>query len=335
MPRAKQKKSATPTPGRRLRNTYAAGPPIPPEPDPPDIPSPLESNPFSALDQSDTDDDNTNRVSSKDSGLITSIPPPSNHDLSSKLDALISMINTTNSNFAVIKNEVELLKARPPITAPLPSPILSVDNLIGIPQIVPQLPVSTSPPDTTPPTNGVNPTCPPTSPKVEPSRSPSNVPAVQNDTSLDTSLNNKFGQNEFSVAVSGNSKMKFSTMETTLKDCVLLSDSQRDMKSLYENITKAITFVVNQELELLPSFQDLHRKIDFESLFLSNLHGATLSKCKPIFLRFGTIIRSRLLMKDCIDPSKCPKASLKILTHSLMDGWKLLETILKSRLVIC
>lgn len=126
---------------------------------------------------------------------------------------------------------------------------------------------------------------------------------------LGTSLNNQFGQNEFSVAISSNSKMRFSTMESSMKDCILLSDSQRNMKSLHENITKAITFVINQELELLPSFNELHRRIDFESLFLSNFHGATLSKCKPIFLHFRTIICACLLTKDCIDPTKCPKAS--------------------------
>jgi hypothetical protein len=124
-------------------------------------------------------------------------------------------------------------------------------------------------------------------------------------------------------------------MESSLKDCVLLSDSQRDMKSLYEGITKSITFLLNQELDLIPEFKDLHRKIDFKSIFLANLIGATLTKCKPIFTRFGTLIRARLLSKDCIDPSKCPKASLKVLTHSLMDGWTLFETLLKSRLVIC
>ena len=82
-------------------------------------------------------------------------------------------------------------------------------------------------------------------------------------------------------------------------------------------------------------FKDLHRKIDFKSLFLNKLLGATLSKSQQIFLRLGTLIRARLLSKDCIDPKKCPKSALKILTHSLLDGWNLLEVILKSRLVIC
>jgi hypothetical protein len=99
MPKGKQKSTMTPLPGRCLCNKNI-GPPIPPEPDPPDRPSPLEANPFNVLDQSNSDDDHTKATSSNPSGSVLSL---SNHDISSKLDALISMINTKNSNFEVMK----------------------------------------------------------------------------------------------------------------------------------------------------------------------------------------------------------------------------------------
>ena len=331
-----------PVPKRNLRHSTIdhIDHPIPPEPDPPQESSPLETNPFNALDDPDsgTDDmndpDNTLPLSSLSVPCPPILPPPSNLELSHKLDNLILLMSTSQRNYETMKNEVDQLKqTHAPSSSTTHHP--NVTNLLSVingPLSItashiqpPTIESDVKPPKPTPPMNV---------------KSNVNIPNVsasvpQSSETTDTSPGNQFGQNEFSVAVTNNTKMKFSTMESSLKDCILLSDSQRDMKTLYEGITKSITFLLNQELDLLPDFNDLHRKIDFKSLFLSNLLGATLAKCKPIVNRFGTLIRARLLSKDCIDPTKCPKAALKVLTHSLMDGWTLFETILKTRLVIC
>ena len=331
MPRNKANQTL-PTPARRLRNNTPV-PPQPPDPDP---------NRYGVLHDSDSLPSNDNESSpSKLSPPRTSpatlntlgVPPffpPSNQDLSSKLDHILSLVDTTNQNFRVMKNDVDLLLSHhqnntsthtiaPPVSVPA-----SLSSAV-----IPSTSGHTTAQQSTPPTTTSS--QPVKTDPVDTKPLPVPIPSTTNLTTPD----NLFGQNEFSVALTNNTKLKFSIMESSLKDCVLLSDTQQDMKSLYECVTKAITFLLNQELELLPRFNDLHRKIDFKSLFLSKLHGATLSKCRPVFMRLGTLIRSRLLSKDCIDPSKCPKASLKIITHSLMDGWQLFETLLKSRLVIC
>ena len=343
MPRNKSNQTP-PTPARRLRNN-ASVPPQPPEPNVEPIKSPLETNPYNPLDESDSSSGqpSPSKPSPKRATVSTLNPlcvppffPPSNQDLSSKLDHILNLIDTTNKNFSVMKTDVDTLLSHHnslPIKSNAPTPIPT-----ATPSMLPSSSVlsntighTTSSSTVLPPTTSPTPVVVPVTTPVD--RKPVPVP-ISSTTNL-TTPDNLFGQNEFSVALTNNTKLKFSTMETSLKDCVLQSDNQRDMKSMYESITKAITFLLNQELELLPRFNDLHRKIDFKSLFLRNLHGATLSKCNPVFMRLGTLIRSRLLSKDCIDPTKCPKASLKIITHSLMDGWQLFEMLLKSRLVIC
>ena len=238
------------------------------------------------------------------------------------------LMSTSHRNYETMKSELDILKKSNKDSTDT-SASVQVTNTIPLAPIVQSSTASHSClPTTDCDTKTPKPTLPP-SIKTEVEASNYSASFPQEPDTTNTSPNNQFGQNEFSVAVSNNTKMKFSIMESSLKDCILISDSQRDMKTFYEGVTKSITFLLNQELDLIPSFKELHRKIDFQSLFLANLHSATLTKCKPIFTRFGTLIRARLLAKDCVDPKKCPKAALKILTHSLMDGWKLFETILK------
>ena len=222
---------------RRLRSVDS----LPPDPD---LPSPPDANRFSVLTDHDTTDVDTDNPPPPRPSTTVGPPffPPSNQDLSFKLDHLLNLIDTSNQNLSHLKSDVDLLlfhheKVRssiPPSTSVLPT-------------IVPTVPIPNIPPATTPSdTKTVHPTGREPLPVHVPMPSTtaskaSTIPITSSSTSSPTN----FGQNEFSLAITNNTKLKFSVMESSLKDCVLHSDSQRDMKSLYESITQSITFLFN------------------------------------------------------------------------------------------
>ena len=139
MPNRCKNKQATPVPKRNLRHSTIdhIDQPIPPEPDPPQESSPLETNHFNALDDSDsgTDDmndpDNTLPLSSLSVPCPPILPPPSNLELSHKLDNLILLMSTSQRNYETMKNEVDQLKqthapSRPTTHHPNVANLLSV-----------------------------------------------------------------------------------------------------------------------------------------------------------------------------------------------------------------
>ena len=144
-----------------------------------------------------------------------------------------------------------------------------------------------------------------------------------------------FGQNPFSIMVSGASKIKYMSMETYLKDKVIENDSISEIEKMYNDILMSLTFVFEMDLSFLPPYKSLGRDIDFESSFLCDLHGFTLSKCRSVFLRLGTILKSRLTSTSYIASSRSPKAAIIIKANPLATGWSLLEKILCERLVLC
>ena len=144
-----------------------------------------------------------------------------------------------------------------------------------------------------------------------------------------------FGQNAFSIIVSSASKIKYMSMESYLKDKTVASDSVRDIEKMYVDILMSLTFIFEMDLSFLPPFGGLGRDIDFESIFLRNLHGFTKQKCKSIFLRIGTILKSHLTSSNYISDKRCPKTSIVIRANPIATGWSLLEQILCDRLVIC
>ena len=94
----------------------------------------------------------------------------------------------------------------------------------------------------------------------------------------------KFAQNEFSVIISGATKIKYMSMESYLKDKTLADDSAREIEKLYVDILMSLTFVFEMNLSFLPQYKSLSRNINFEELFRHNLHGFTMNKCRSVFL---------------------------------------------------
>ena len=97
------------------------------------------------------------------------------------------------------------------------------------------------------------------------------------------------------------------SMETYLKDKIIESDSVRDIEKMYVDILMPIMFVFEMDLAFLPPYGSLRRDIDFVSIFLRNLHGFTFQKCKSVFLRLGTVLKSRLTSSSYISDKRCPK----------------------------
>lgn len=144
-----------------------------------------------------------------------------------------------------------------------------------------------------------------------------------------------FGQNNFSLLVTGATKIKYMSMETHLKSKVLENDTVNELEKLYTSIIMAVSFVFEMDASFLPTYNMLNRDIDFADIFLTNLVGNTLSKCESVYSRLGSILKSCLTSTTCISTSRSPKAALIIRANSLLSGWKLLEKLLCNRLVIC
>ena len=144
-----------------------------------------------------------------------------------------------------------------------------------------------------------------------------------------------FGQNAFSMMITGCTKIKYMSMETYLKDRTISNDTTSQIEKMYVDILMSLTFVFEQDLSFLPPYGSLGRDINFEEIFLRNLHGFTLQKCKSVFLRLGTILKSRLTSKTYINTKQCPKTAIIVNAHPLSTGWNILELILCDRLVLC
>ena len=141
--------------------------------------------------------------------------------------------------------------------------------------------------------------------------------------------------NEFSNNVTNATKIRYSDMESSLKHSKLMSDSQHHLKVLYTDITKSVAFAVGKEVSLFPNFDQLDRNIDFHKLLLSNVSGSDYDTSRTVFDRLGTIIHARMTTEQCINSNASPLAFETILTHSIMDGWTLLQQLFLDRAVVC
>ena len=284
-----------------------------------------------------------------------SIPPVSQHDKQlSDLAQSISVMNTSiNKIFGVLSSHSKIINASEShndIDTPLTS---SEANRINRVQSNPSSTPTTTDPDTdfkdypdgvhgydTLPDTAVTDINPePTIDVKPPSTVLSNTTTcpVQAPLAPQTDLEATpiFGQNSFSVIVSSVSKVKYMSMESYLKDKIVASDSVRDIEKLYVDILMSLTFVFETDLHFLPPFGSLGRDIDFSLLFLRNIHGFTLQKCKSIFLRLGTILKSHLTSPSFICDKRCPKTAIVVRANPIATGWTLLEQILCDRLVLC
>ena len=97
----------------------------------------------------------------------------------------------------------------------------------------------------------------------------------------------------------------------------------------------SLSFVFKTDVSFVPTYEMLNRDIDFYTIFLDNLVGPTLQKGKSIYDRLGAILKSLLTSSTCISTIRSPKAAVIIRANPLLTGWKLLEKLLCSRLVIC
>jgi hypothetical protein len=145
--------------------------------------------------------------------------------------------------------------------------------------------------------------------------------------------NNIFGSNVFALACSG--KIKYSAIETALKTKVLVDDSTLQLERFYSGVIRAVCYAFESGLDILPPFIDLDQNLDFESLFLDNLVGSNLSKCRQVYLRIGEILKDRFNMIECISTSHCPKAAIVINANPVLGGWDIFEKLLRSRVVAC
>ena len=150
-----------------------------------------------------------------------------------------------------------------------------------------------------------------------------------------TTSANQFNQNKFSLAVTNCSKIKFIEMEKYLSEKKLKDDSATSMEELYATIYRSINYGFSTQLDIIPNFRGLNKTISFETLFLQGLIGSTRDTCKAIFEHIGDVIKSFLRSESTINNDTSPEAFIVVQAHQFIDGWSLLETLLKSRLTIC
>ena len=230
----------------------------------------------------------------------------------------------------------------PPFDMPAPysdqvTPISSLPKPYGsAPHVNPPMPIKTDPTPpslqppcadiapsiTTGPTQSAPTTVPPTDAPFDPSESTICLPPT------------KFNQNAFSVLID-DTKIKYSNIETYLKNKILADDSTLELSKLYSSFIRAVCFGINAPLHFLPSFRSLDRTLEFAPIFLRNLHGFTLNKCRSVFDHIGELIKAQLTNEVCISKSRSPRAALIIESNPLTDGWSLLEQLLLKRLVLC
>ena len=150
-----------------------------------------------------------------------------------------------------------------------------------------------------------------------------------------TNRTNQFNQNQFLVAVASCYNIKFIEMETYLTSKALNDDSTTSLEELKANVCRCVNYGFLTQLNILPGFYSLNKHTSFQHLFLNGLHSTTFDTCKAIFDHIGDIIKSFLCSEKTIKQEKCPEAYIIVQVHQFIDGWLLLETLLKSRLAIC
>ena len=108
------------------------------------------------------------------------------------------------------------------------------------------------------------------------------------------------------------------------------------LEQLYTGIILAISYGFSTDFDDLPAFQDLTPTINFKNLFLMNLISTPIIKrVTSVYNRIGDMIKRRLTDSECITPVLSPKAFHIVTVNKMFSGWKILEQLLKQRVVIC
>ena len=172
------------------------------------------------------------------------------------------------------------------------------------------------------------------------SAAPAKVPVSRNNQATSSTQNNsknstsRFNMNEFSIALQG--KVKFNDMDKYIDKIVLQDDSMFQLKDLYSRIILAISYGFIHPVQSLPTFRDLDQDISFKEIFLDRLiDDATIAQVTSMYNRIGETIKLRLTDKECISNEKCPRAYKIICLYCSFSGWRILESLLKERLVKC
>ena len=145
----------------------------------------------------------------------------------------------------------------------------------------------------------------------------------------------QFNSNYFLLMLDEIPKIKYSSIETSLSKRVLDDDSNQSMQKLYESIIRSLNIGFSTTLHFLPTFENINSTLSFKTYFLNGLIGSNFDKASNVFTQLGQIIKDRLMHNDCVAKSQCPKAYLILHSYFRMDGWQLLETLFKRRLVNC
>jgi hypothetical protein len=146
-----------------------------------------------------------------------------------------------------------------------------------------------------------------------------------------------FSANEISIAISGNdSKIKYAAIATELKNVKLLNDSTQQLEDFFSSFMIAVTFGFQINLDFLPTFEELTPQINFKRLFLRNIiDNITIRKVTAVYTRIGRIFKQVLLKDTCISATYAPKAQRIISTNRFLDGWAIMEALLKKRAPSC
>ena len=146
---------------------------------------------------------------------------------------------------------------------------------------------------------------------------------------------NQFNQNSFSLLVSGAPKLKFSSMQTYLKDKALANETAQAFEELYTHINMGVSFIFDNSVNVLPPFQQLDKDINFSQILLHNLCSNTYEKCLAVFQKIGSLLKLYILSSTFLLPSTAPNVETIRKANISQDGWTILEAILKDNLVAC
>jgi hypothetical protein len=159
-------------------------------------------------------------------------------------------------------------------------------------------------------------------------------PAKQAQNDININSPTRFNSNPF-FSILESSKLKYSSLETYLSKQTLPDDTYHSLEQFYTAIVRSLNMAFSAQVYFMPAFQQLRPETSFHSIFLDGLFGANYDKGFTIFATLGQFIKDRLLHKDCLQRNTAPKSFILISAFPTLDGWSLLENLLKKRLVQC
>ena len=145
----------------------------------------------------------------------------------------------------------------------------------------------------------------------------------------------QFNSNRFLLILDNVPKIKYSNIETSLSKRSLDDDSNLSIHKLYDSIIRSLNIGFSTDLSFLPLFEQLTSETSFKSHFLHGLLGSSYDKAYNVYHQLGQLIKDRISNDDCVHKDKSPKAYLILHSYIRMDGWTLLETLFRRRLVNC